>query len=300
MVTGDFFTEEDVDANRYVVVISESTARILFGTAEAAIGQQVSAARAGGEGPMRMRATQEPYEVVGVFADPTELVRESFGVGDLVIPIGLTVPPNFPISFLPGSAVMARIVDTTVESAMSRIAGIIELEYGIDADVAVWEGSAEGPAPMIEESRRAVTSFAITVNVLGVVVLVASSIGIFSIMLVEVLNRMREIGLRRALGATRGSIRRFFLNQALYFSLIGGALGTGLAFVFYQAVGGSLSPFFERSGLSATDISFQAPGLLPIALALSAALVAGVVFGFFPALSASRTPIVETIREDNA
>ena len=303
MVAGGFFTDEDVDESRYVVVIAESAARILFGSAEAAIGGQISSARptgGGAVGPMRMRASQEPYEVVGVFADPSELVRESFGVGDFVIPFGLTIPPDFPLGFLPGSAVVARVVDASVEAAASRIAGIIELEYGFDADVAVWEGSPDGPAPLIEESRRAVSSFAITVNVLGVIVLVASSIGIFSIMLVEVLNRMREIGLRRALGATRASIRRFFLNQALYFSVIGGALGTGLAIVFYRAIGGSLAPFFEQSGLSATDLSFSVPGLLPVGLAIGAALLVGVVFGFFPALSASRTPIVETIREEAA
>ena len=304
MIAGSFYTQEDVDGRRRLVVISESTANILFGSADQAVGQQVETAvptmAINQSGGRRMALSQEPYTVVGVFNDVSELEREAFGVGDFIIPAGTNLPAGFQIDFDPSSVVMARLVDDTVESAASRIGVILELEYGDDVVVSVWEGSPDGPEPLIEESRRSVSSFALTVNVLGAIILVASSIGIFSIMLVEVLNRMREIGLRRAIGATRASIRRFFMMQALYFSLAGSAIGTGLAFIFYRMVGHSLVPFFETSGLSANDLNLSSPGLLPIVLAAGAAVIVGALFGFFPAISASRTPIVECIKEDAA
>lgn len=309
LIAGSFYTPEDVAERRQLVVISESTAAILFGNAASAIGAQVqtavpvitgSAGGADGAGGRGFQLSQQPYTVVGVFADVSELQREAFGVGDFIVPIGTTIPVGAPIDFDPSSVAMARLVGDTVETATSRIGTIVELEYGDDTVASVWEGSPSGPAPMIEESRRSVRGFALTVNVLGLVILVASSIGIFSIMLVEVLNRIREIGLRRAIGATRASIRRFFMMQALYFSLAGSAAGTVLALAFYRMVGATLAPFFETAGLSAAELNLSTPGFAPVALAVGAAAVVGALFGFFPAVSASRTPIVECIRDDAA
>jgi putative ABC transport system permease protein len=299
MVAGSFFTEEDVENRRQLVVLSESTARILFGSPEAAVGQQLESSVPYGGG-RRFQIYQEPYTVVGVFEDVSELEREAFAIGDIIVPDGTNRPAGFPMDFDPSSVIMARLTDDSIETAASRIAVILELEYGDETVVSVWEGSPGGPEPLIEESRLSVSSFALTVNVLGAIILVASSIGIFSIMLVEVLNRMREIGLRRAIGATRAGIRRFFMLQALYFSLAGGAIGIALAFVFYRMVGASLIPFFETSGLSANDLNLSVPGALPVFLAMAAAVIVGALFGFFPAISASRAPIVDCIRDDAA
>lgn len=306
LVAGSFFTGDDVADRSQVVVISESTARILFGSAHLAVGQVIEAAvpqlnaDAGQDIRRRFTLSQEPFTVVGVYTDPSELSREAFGIPDLIIPLGTGLPAGLPIDFDPGAVVMARLVNDSVETATSRIGSIVEVEYGEDVALSVWQGSPEGPETLIEESRRSVSSFALTINVLGAIILVASSIGIFSIMLVEVLNRMREIGLRRAIGATQSGIRRFFMMQAVYFSVAGSALGTGLAFVFYRMVGRSLVPFFETAGLSAADLNLTSPGALPVVLAVAAAVVVGALFGLFPAISASRTPIVECIREDAA
>jgi putative ABC transport system permease protein len=312
MVAGSFFSADDVESRRQLVVISESTARIMFGSAQLAVGQEVQnamappgAMAAGGAGlaevaRARRFLAQEPYTVIGVYSDVSELEREAFGVGDFIIPYGINIPPNAPISFDPSTVVMARLVGENLTTAESRIATILTLEYGDDTVVSVWEGSPEGPELLIEESRKSISGFALTINVLGVIILVASSIGIFSIMLVEVLGRTREIGLRRAVGATRAGIRRFFMAQALYFSLAGSAIGTGLAFLFYRVVGASLAPFFESSGLSAADLNLTTPGLVPVVLAVGAATIVGALFGFFPAVAASNASIVESVREDAA
>lgn len=304
LVAGDFLTRDDVESRAQVVVISESAARILFGSVQAAVGSSIQSAvatvTAGANGQPSFRRSVQPFAVVGVYADPGELEREAYGVADFLLPAGTGLPPGFTVDFDPGSVLMARLVGDSLEVAESRIRSILELEYGDEVVVGVWEGSPGGPEPIIAESRRSVASFTVTVNVLGLVILVASSIGIFSVMLVEVLNRMREIGLRRALGSTQAGIRRFFMAHAMLFSLAGGAIGLAIAFIFYRPIGASLAPFFESSGLAATDLALSTPPATAVALAVGAAVIIGALFGLFPAISASRTPIVEAIRDDAA
>ncbi len=301
-VAGSFFSQTDVETGRAVVVMSESAARILFGSPEAAVGRQVQSAmpgvvRAAGGGA-RIGSTQTPFAVVGVFADLPQLTREAYGVGDFLIPYGANLPRGIPAGIDPSAVLVGRLTADSPARAESRIRAILELEYGDHVAIAVWQGAPSGPTPLIEESRRAVSSFVLTVSALGLLILAASSIGIFSVMLVEVVNRTREVGLRRAIGATQAGIRRFFLSQAILYATGGAVVGTGLALVFYPAVSVSLAPFFETSGLSLGDLDLAFPGLRPIALAVAAAIVVGAFFGVFPAVSASRMPIVEAIRDD--
>jgi putative ABC transport system permease protein len=304
MVAGGFLSAEDVDERAAVVVISESTARILFGSVASAVNATVQAAVArlqGGDGGnAALRRTQQPYTVIGVFADVGELERRAFGVADFLLPANTGIPPGLGIDFDPTSVVMARLTGDTLERAESRVRSILEVEYGDGIVVGLWEGSPQGPQPIIEESRRSISSFSTTINVLGLVILVASSIGIFSVMLVEVLNRTREIGLRRALGSTQAGIRRLFMAHAMLFSLTGSVIGVSLAFLFYRQIGLSLAPFFEASGLSAADLVLRTPGATAVVLAVGAAVIIGALFGFFPAISASRTSIVDAIRDDAA
>ena len=290
-VAGGFFDKADVDSNKRVVVISALAGQMLFGSPEAALGKSIGIAAKTG---------LEPYTVVGVFEDVLDMEREAFGIGDFIFPIltrieGIRIHP---IQY--GAILMARISNDSLKKAESRIRAILEPRYGDGLMLGVWEGLPNSSAPLIEESRRSVKNFALAVSILGLIILVTSSIGIFSVMLVEVMGRTRDIGLRRALGTSRGGIRRYFIGQALYYSLIGGVGGVGLAFSLYRRIGIFLTPLFDSAGFRAADITLAVPGLVPIVIAVGAALVFGALFGFFPALSAARTPIIECIREDAA
>ena len=290
-VAGSFFTRTDVESNRRVVVISALAGQMLFGSPEAAHGQSIGIAGKSG---------LKNYTVVGVFRDVSDVEREAFGIGDFIVPI-LTQIEGYkihPVQY--GAIIMARISEDSLKTAESRIRSILEPEYGAGLLIGIFEGLPNSTAPLLEESRTSVRNFALAVSILGFIILVTSSIGIFSVMLVEVLNRTRDIGLRRALGTSRGGIRRYFIGQALWYSGIGGVIGTGLAFAFYRTIGVFLMPLFDSAGFRATDIDLSVPGAIPIAIAVGAALLFGALFGFFPALSAARTPIIECIREDVA
>lgn len=300
IIAGSFLTEEDVAGRAPVLVISSETAQIVFGGVEASIGETIFGAIPVSQGDGRLEIGREPFTVIGVYESLPEFEREAYGVGDILMPLGITGRPGIDVTQTPAAYMVGRLINDSLEAAESRIRATLEVAYGDETMISLWEGNGQGPVPLLEENREAIASFVVTVNVLGLVILLASSIGIFSIMLVEVLGRMREIGLRRALGATRWGIRRFFVGQALWYSCLGGVLGVGLSFVFYRVIGASLLPFFESSGLAATAVGLTAPGLIPTALAVGSAAVIGALFGFFPAISASSMSIVDAIREEAA
>jgi putative ABC transport system permease protein len=115
--------------------------------------------------------------------------------------------------------------------------------------------------------------------------LLVGGIGVMNIMLVSVTERIREIGLRKALGATPGVIRRQFLVEASVLGLTGGALGALLGIV-----GAIVLP-----GVVGDPISISGPAT---ALALVVALAIGVVFGVYPASRAAHLAPIDALRSD--
>jgi putative ABC transport system permease protein len=124
--------------------------------------------------------------------------------------------------------------------------------------------------------------------------LLVGGIGIMNIMLVSVTERTKEIGLRKAVGAKRGSILTQFLVEAATLSLIGGLIGMGIAWGLGQVVGivTATQKWPSAEGL-------QSPFPIPAALmaALFSALI-GVVFGLYPALSASKLDPIVALRHE--
>ncbi|HEX6527570.1 MAG TPA: ABC transporter permease [Streptosporangiaceae bacterium] len=110
---------------------------------------------------------------------------------------------------------------------------------------------------------------------LGAVALLVGAIGVANIMVISVLERRSEIGLRRALGATRGHIRMQFLSEAVLLSMIGGALGVG--------VGAAAVAIYTYLKAEATVIPTQA-----WAGGIGAAIAIGAIAGLLPALRAAR------------
>jgi len=292
MAAGSFFEQTDVESRRAVVVISALAAEIIYGGVDEALGREFSIAA---------RTGVQPYTVVGVYEDVPELQREAYGIGDFIFPEATGIPIGTAIHPIQrGAILLARLSTDSLEKAASRIRTILQPLYGDDVEVTIWEGIPGGSAAAIEDGRRSVRSFALAVSILGFIILVTSTIGIFSVMLVEVLSRTRDIGLRRALGTTKAGIRVFFIGQALYYCGIGSVAGVIIGILVYRPVGQYLKPLFDSAVFRAAEVALMVPGAGPIAIAVGAAVVFGALFGFFPALTASNTPIVECIREDAA
>ena len=110
---------------------------------------------------------------------------------------------------------------------------------------------------------------------LGAVALLVGAIGVANIMIISVLERRQEIGLRRALGATRGLIRIQFLAEAILLSMAGGAGGV--------LIGAASTTWYARAHHEATVVPFEA-----WAGGLAAAIVVGAIAGLLPAIRAAR------------
>ena len=139
------------------------------------------------------------------------------------------------------------------------------------------------PAALLAQQKRTQTIFTYVMVAIAAISLLVGGIGIMNIVLSTVLERTREIGIRRAIGARRGDIVRQFLIEAVLISGAGGVLGI--------AFGVFLSWLIARLADWKTIVTTSS-----VLIAFGVSVVVGVVFGIYPAVKASRTDPIEALR----
>ena len=139
------------------------------------------------------------------------------------------------------------------------------------------------PAGLLEERRRTQFIFNIVMICIAGISLLVGGIGIMNIMLATVLERTREIGIRRAIGARQGDIVRQFLTEAVLISIVGGLIGIGFGF--------TLSRIIATAAGWSTVVTTSS-----IAIAFGVSVFIGLLFGIYPAVQAARLDPIEAIR----
>ena len=299
IIAGSFFTAEDVEKGTKSMIISESIATQLFGSPQEALGKTIKPpAQTGNNQRGRRRMTPPTYTITGVFTDLAELKRKAYGLSDAVVPITSVFPANMNNQmaqrfFMSRLSMLVKGQD--LNSIESQVRAIVARTYGDLTDVHVWEGTPNGRGNVLEDTRNSITSFATIVNLLGFLLLITGSIGILSIMVVEVLGRTRDISLERALGAAKIIIIKEYFIRSVIMTTASVLLGIILSIVFAGPLREIILPIFGMLG----DVTFTGSIITPLAICISgaAALFIGGIFGTMPVFSTLQTGISEGLRE---
>ncbi len=185
--------------------------------------------------------------------------------------------------------VSEMIVQVPTQGDVKPVAGqierLVELAHG-DAD----DVTLVVPLELIEQAERVQFRSNVLMIVIGGLSLFVGGVGIMNIMLASVTERTREIGIRRALGATRRHIIAQFLVETTTLSCAGGVIGVAsglavsLALAWYAARFGGLEPPVVLP--------------LPVTIAFAFAVLVGIVFGLYPAIRASQQDPIVALRHD--
>ena len=298
IIEGVPMTEQDFNSGFKKVWISEETAIIIFGSASSALGRKIAPPGKELEDKGRTKNLITQYSVAGIYENPSEISRRSYGIADMIFP----VTSYYPISekgkavldYLAGRIVIKSRSDS-IEKVVSEISLIVKKFYGEETHVSVWEGSPDGNSNYMAELRRTISIFAVSVNILGILLLLISSLGIFSIMVVEALARKREIALERSLGASQKRVVWEFWSWSIMLTLLGALMGILLAYLLAKTVLGTMEPLFgELSENISKDSGIQIPALISGFLL---SLGCGGILGLLPAFFAVRGNIADTLRE---
>ncbi len=307
LVAGTDFTENDIEEGNSYILLTKSLSELWFGSAEDAIGKTITPSMGnifGGRGQGRegrssdQRFTIPEFKVIGVYQDPPETTRQAYRIVDLLIPYTSFMPDNEARNFMSAfvySSLYVRMDTDSIDKAESLIRTAAVNLYGDDVQVTVWEGAPGNPSEVIKDVRESISMFSVLTNILGFILLFSGSIGILSIMLVDVLGRSREIALERALGASKAIILREYMVRSLVISGFSFVFGLILSLVLGSPILKIILPVF-----SVFPVDLAGSGLVSIeavGIALAAALLTGAILGMLPVRSALKTEIVEGIRD---
>ncbi len=178
---------------------------------------------------------------------------------------------------LDGVDVQLKIGADSVQAAKVAMAILNSTHRGVQ------DFSVTIPAELLAEQQRAQVIFTYVMVAIAAISLLVGGIGIMNIVLATVLERTREIGIRRATGARRSDIVRQFLLESVLISIAGGVLG--IAFGYF------LSWFIAHAAEWKTIVTSSS-----ILIAFGVSVGVGVVFGIYPALKASRIDPIEALR----
>ena len=274
IVEGRFFSEEDNAESSAVCVLGESAKVNLLGY-EPAVGKYV-------------KVNDTWLQVIGVMAEQATADTDVEG---------LEVADRNNLVIAPLNSVMRRFEDNNsylkdeIDGIYIKVApgaNSIETAGVVNAILSTTHKDAGDfnvvvPAGLLEQKRRTQFTFKVVMICIAGISLLVGGIGIMNIMLATVLERTREIGIRRAIGARQADIIRQFLTEAVLISILGGLIGIAFGFTLSRVIAAA-------AGWSTVVTASS------IGVAFGVSVGIGLLFGIYPAVQAAKLDPIEAIR----
>nr|WP_279118261.1 MacB family efflux pump subunit [Snodgrassella alvi] len=262
---GRLFNEDDVTQNSQVVVIDDNTKNKLFADGTNPLGKVIL-------------FNKRPLRIIGV----TEPNNNGFSDSDS---LQLFTPYTTLMNRISGSKYITSVTVKVKDNVNSQTAekGIIELLKVRHGTEDFFTRNSDTIKQTIESTTGTMT---LLISSIALISLVVGGIGVMNIMLVSVTERVKEIGIRMAIGARQHNILEQFLIEAVLICLIGGLVGVMFSF--------AISMLFN---LLATDFAMSF-STISIVMAVLCSSVIGVLFGFMPAKRASQLNPIDALSRD--
>ena len=271
---GQFFDESDNASSAPVCVLGETAKVNLLGYSPA-VGKSI-------------KINENWLQVVGVLQAQLMAGSQNSGASMQDLNNIVFIPLNtFQYRFwdpmssmrddLDGVEVRLRADADSIEVAKIVTAVLNSTHHGIqDFTVTI-------PAALLAQQKQAQTIFTYVMVAIAAISLLVGGIGIMNIMLATVLERTREIGIRRAIGARQGDIVRQFLTEAVLISIVGGLIGIAFGFTLSRVIA-------TAAGWSTVVTTSS------IVVAFGVSVFIGLLFGIYPAVQAAKLDPIEAIR----
>lgn len=275
LLAGRTLTSQDQDEAKKVILVSDLLVEKLFnGDNLSAVGQKLD---------VLFNNRYYSYTIVGVYEYEESTFSSSSSedtVTTMYLPLQTALDQTHnrngysQLTILTKAGVSATDFCTTIETYMNN-------RYYKDNDS--FEISAMSMESIVESMTSMLSTVSLAIAAIAGISLLVGGIGVMNIMLVSITERTREIGTRKALGATNGSIRLQFIMEAIVLCIVGGTigiiLGMAIATVATNMMGYAVSP-----------------SITGIVLSVSFSIFIGVFFGYYPANKAAKLNPIEALR----
>jgi putative ABC transport system permease protein len=267
------FTQDDVDSFNHVAVIGSELAKTLYGSLEP-VGKT-------------FRLQNTSFRVVGVLETKG---TGAFGIDqDNLVLVPITVAQTQLLGTNYFTDIMVQANDSyNIDFVKARVQTILEQDHGI-TDPNKDDFTIETQQDVLSLLGNITSILTLFLTAIASISLIVGGIGIMNIMLVSVIERTKEIGLRKAVGATDNDILQQFLIESVMITFIGGVIGIALGALVVTGA------YFVITKVAAIAWVFEFP-LSAVIIALSVATVTGIAFGIYPARQAARRSPIDALR----
>ncbi|MBO6148603.1 MAG: ABC transporter permease [Lachnospiraceae bacterium] len=276
LISGRLFTEKDQSKGKKVCIISDYTCNNLFrGDTEAALGKELSVV---------LNDEFHHFTVVGVYEYNSTYNFSTASVEDtetsLYIPLYTAFKEEHKDKLF--SRVEAKTsLDTDVTSFLMEVQDYMNEHFYRNNKS--FEVNCFSLSDMLSDMQNMMSTLSLAISFIAGISLLVGGIGVMNIMLVSIQERTKEIGTRKALGATNASIRTQFIVEAIVLCMVGGAIGIALGLGIGM--------------IAAQKMGYEAyPSVNGILFSVGFSVAIGVFFGYYPANKAAKMNPVDALR----